>query len=666
MRTSLGRALPIFAALLLLLTGIASAENPIFPIQLGTIPVNTTVDVQGVVVTGVAIYGFFVQEPAPDPGYGRQYSGIFVYTGSSAVITARRGDMVNVTGVYIEYYGRAEIDLTKLPLGTYTILSHNNTLPDPVPVAINEVNTTGALAEAYEGVVVRMDRLDATLFAGRTLFSNEWTLWPILPVYPATTGDTMQVRVFPTGPGGDFEYSIPAMNTPISYVQGPLDYAYNKFAVLPRNCDEDIGMACIPKLRGAYATSSAGVAVQFGVDVDPISAGAPEMYELGSGYSVYTATRDPDNHKRVFLTTDDLGNGQQETITVTGVLSEQGVMMSGPSTAAFRTGITPIRSIQYVATPAVNDDSPMNNEVATIQGRITGIQGGYYFMADDDGGQWDGLYVRVLSRSALKVGDLLKVAGKVTEYPATGSFHMTEMVYTAGVDYWVYLGGGTPYASNVVTATDLRWQRDPANAAEAWESSLVTLNQATLLDSAAGQGGSPYFGEFTLKTPTSPDTAFVDVNQIINPNSYASCAGDVINVTGLVWYDFGIYRISPRSGRGYDIQVTYDNPACAATSVEEGLSGLLPPRLANQPNPFGRVTTIRFSLPTADRISLEILDPAGRLVRTLRDHESVQPGQQQIIWDGRNDAGHSVGSGTYFARLRTIGGETASKMIIVK
>ncbi len=385
----------------------------------------------------------------------------------------------------------------------------------------------------------------------------------------------------------------------------------------------------------------------------------------GADYSVYTALRDPANHKRVFLTTDDLGNAQQETITVSGVQSEQGVPMSAPGSAAFRTGITPIRTIQEVATPATNDASLLNNEVVTISGRITGVQGGYYFMADDDGGMWDNLYVRILARNPLKVGDLLKVAGKVTEYPATGTFHMTELVYTAGVDYWVQLGGGATVTPNVVTATDLRWQRDPANAAEKWESALVRLNQATLLDSAAGQGGSPYFGEFTLKTVASPDTAFVDINQIVNPNSYAACAGDVINVTGLVWYDYSIYRISPRSGRGYDIIVTYDNPACAATSVEDGLVGLLP-RMSGQPNPFDRITTIHFTLPTADRISLEILDPAGRLVRTLQDHVAVQPGQQQVVWDGRNDAGHRVGSGTYFARLRTLAGETASKLIVVK
>ena len=666
MRTSLGRALPILAGLLLLLMGTASAEETIFQIQLGAIPLNTTVNVQGVLVTGVAIYGFFIQEPTPDPVYGRQYSGVFVYTGSSAVITARRGDMVNVTGVYIEYYGRAEIDLTRAPLGTYTILSNNNTLPDPVPVTIAEVNTAGALAENYEGVLVRVDRLDSTLFAGKTLFSNEWTLWPITPVYPPTTGDTLQVRVFPTGPGGDFEYSIPAQGTAISYTQGILDYAYSKFAILPRNCDEDIGMPCIPKVRGAFATSPAGVAVQFGVDVDATSASTPENYELGSGYTVYTALRDPANHKRVFLTTDDLGNGQQETLTVLAMLSEQGVPMSAPGTAAFRTGITPIRTIQEVAAPAISDASLLNGEVVTISGRITGIQGGYYFMADDDGAHWDNIYVRVLARAPLEVGDLLKVAGRVNEYPATGTYHMTQISYTAGVDYWIQLGGGATVTPNVVTATDLRWQRDPANAAEKWESALVQLNQATLLDSAAGQGGSPTFGEYTLKTAASPDTAFVDINQIINPNSYDACAGDVVNLTGLVWYDYSIYRISPRSGRGYDIIVTYDNPACAATSVGDGLAGLLPPRLANQPNPFGRVTTIHFNVPAADRISLEILDPAGRLVRTLRDHVSVQPGQQQVVWDGKNDAGHSVGSGTYFARLRTLAGETASKLIVVK
>jgi hypothetical protein len=70
-----------------------------------------------------------------------------------------------------------------------------------------------------------------------------------------------------------------------------------------------------------------------------------------------------------------------------------------------------------------------------------------------------------------------------------------------------------------------------------------------------------------------------------------------------------------------------------------------------RPNPFSSTTTLRFTLRRPGRVSLRVFDVAGRLVRTLVD-DARPAGAAEARWDGRDDAGASVGSGIYLVRLR--------------
>lgn len=648
----LSRTLVLLASILLL-AGAAMAEDSIYSIQLGLINNNTPVDVQGVVVTAVGRFGVFVQEPTPDPTYGRQYSGIWVYT--NTVPTVHRGDIVNVRGTYYEYFDFSEIDASPAYNGTVTFTGLG-TVPDPVSVTIPEVNNQGSFSEPYESVLIRVDREDNTLFAGRLDTHNEWHLKRDQPV----TSPYLQMDQYSALPTGDFTYDVPDSGAALTFAQGILVYNFSEYKLAPRNCDEDLGTACRPKLRGAYGTSATGVAVQFGVPVTQQSAETVSNYQLGSGLLVYQAHIDPSNHKRVFLVTDNLGNGEEETITVRNIVSESGAVMSGPETAAFRTGITPIALIQQVDDPAVTDVSPLINEVVTISGRISALEGtNYYYLQDDDGGAWDGMYVRVAKgTSPLKVGDRVHVAGQVTEY-----FGMTELNYKSGIDYLLPLGETGPVTTNVLHTSDLKY-RDTAKGAEPWEDCLVRLESATL-DSLAGVAG-PAFGEWLLFQQGYPDTAKFDINGMNGNKAYAACIGDVINLTGMLAYTFDQYQIWPRSGRGIDIQVIYDNPACQPTAAPENGPFSVGPALESVPNPFNPKTTIRYTLPEAGSVRLEIVDPSGRIVRTLVDRVVLSAGTQQSVWDGRDDAGRPAGTGTYFAKLRTEEGSVSNKLILLK
>ncbi len=72
--------------------------------------------------------------------------------------------------------------------------------------------------------------------------------------------------------------------------------------------------------------------------------------------------------------------------------------------------------------------------------------------------------------------------------------------------------------------------------------------------------------------------------------------------------------------------------------------------LAAYPNPFNPRTAIRFELPEARTVRLDIFDLTGRLVRSLHNG-SLAAGTHEMTWQGRDDAGRSLPSGTFYCRL---------------
>jgi hypothetical protein len=91
----------------------------------------------------------------------------------------------------------------------------------------------------------------------------------------------------------------------------------------------------------------------------------------------------------------------------------------------------------------------------------------------------------------------------------------------------------------------------------------------------------------------------------------------------------------------------------------------------NFPNPFrlGQQTTIRFAVPepvSGDaRASLVVYDVLGQRVRTLVDGDVI-PGEQAVTWDGVSDAGGSVPSGVYVARLESGGTDKTIRILFVR
>ncbi|MFH1843204.1 MAG: LamG-like jellyroll fold domain-containing protein [bacterium] len=85
----------------------------------------------------------------------------------------------------------------------------------------------------------------------------------------------------------------------------------------------------------------------------------------------------------------------------------------------------------------------------------------------------------------------------------------------------------------------------------------------------------------------------------------------------------------------------------------------------NHPNPFNPHTTISFSLPSSQAVSLVVYGLDGRLVARLVS-EILPAGEHGVVWDGCNDAGQQQASGTYLYRLQTARDNQVRRMTLLK
>lgn len=85
----------------------------------------------------------------------------------------------------------------------------------------------------------------------------------------------------------------------------------------------------------------------------------------------------------------------------------------------------------------------------------------------------------------------------------------------------------------------------------------------------------------------------------------------------------------------------------------------------NYPNPFNPTTTIQFKVPETSDVSIVIYDMLGQVVKTLFT-ENVQAGKYSVDWNGTNNAGLKMSSGSYIYRMTTGNFIETKEMILLK
>lgn len=85
----------------------------------------------------------------------------------------------------------------------------------------------------------------------------------------------------------------------------------------------------------------------------------------------------------------------------------------------------------------------------------------------------------------------------------------------------------------------------------------------------------------------------------------------------------------------------------------------------NYPNPFNPSTTVEYEIPKSGPVEVAIFDIQGRSVRQLAN-SFQQPGVHSLTWNGRNDSGVLVSSGTYLCRVHFENNFLVNKIVLIK
>ena len=85
----------------------------------------------------------------------------------------------------------------------------------------------------------------------------------------------------------------------------------------------------------------------------------------------------------------------------------------------------------------------------------------------------------------------------------------------------------------------------------------------------------------------------------------------------------------------------------------------------NYPNPFNPYTTIKYDLPSQEKVEIQIYNSLGQKVKTLISKHQ-EAGYHEILWDGTSRQGIPMSSGFYFYSIKAGKYRSIKKMILLK
>lgn len=111
------------------------------------------------------------------------------------------------------------------------------------------------------------------------------------------------------------------------------------------------------------------------------------------------------------------------------------------------------------------------------------------------------------------------------------------------------------------------------------------------------------------------------------------------------------------------------SPRLTEVALRRGLSPAPPPLtglgLEVHPNPANPRAVFAFTLPQAMTASLSVFDASGRRVRDLAQ-AGFSAGRHEVAWDGADERGRAVPSGSYLALLATRQGMLRSRVTLLR
>ncbi len=155
----------------------------------------------------------------------------------------------------------------------------------------------------------------------------------------------------------------------------------------------------------------------------------------------------------------------------------------------------------------------------------------------------------------------------------------------------------------------------------------------------------------------------------------------VDDTTGVGLYATDLDERDPAvaGGAGYTGGAVYVasvfDPAQAAFRLEVSPTASLTPVVSSEtprparllsvfPNPANPAVEIRYRAAAPGDVAIDVFDVRGRHLRTLREH-AASAGEGQVRWDGTDDNGRSLASGTYLLQMESARGATGTGRVVI-
>jgi FlgD Ig-like domain len=181
----------------------------------------------------------------------------------------------------------------------------------------------------------------------------------------------------------------------------------------------------------------------------------------------------------------------------------------------------------------------------------------------------------------------------------------------------------------------------------AWTDSRAGFGTSDIFTQRVTGSGELLWGAAGLAVCTAP---FVQLNSTIAPGPPGSAI--------VAWAD-------RRSNTSYDVYAERPDTSSVVAVAPEPSPGAI--RVAAvRPNPTRAAASLDFDLAAPQRVSVEVFDIGGRLVRRVATNRSLPAGRQTLTWDGLNDRGVAASAGVYCIRLKGSGFAAMRRVAIVR
>lgn len=238
-------------------------------------------------------------------------------------------------------------------------------------------------------------------------------------------------------------------------------------------------------------------------------------------------------------------------------------------------------------------------------------------------------------------------------------------------DYNIYYSDEPAFQELIKTSRGSGYVKDPINRLGNWHNNASfadIFTQSTRVNGGSGSGGgvddrfdmmllcenllSPGGIDYVSNSYTAYGNDGLHFNQAINNGQNGVVDTDVANALHDASDHMPVL-----------LRLRFGVP----TGIPNGSENLpdTPQLFDNYPNPFNPGTNIRFTLPSAQDIQLNIYNARGQQVRSLANGNYL-PGNHNLFWDATNDNGERVASGVYFYQLRAGVFQQSQKMLLIQ